>query len=296
MDLNIQKYRAFIKTVEYGSFTKAAEALNYSQSGISRIIKDLENEWNVALLERDRGGVSVTSDGIRLMPYIKSTLDEYNKLKMEIDAMNGLNTGLIRIGSFSSAATHWLPNIIARFQQDYPNIDFNLYQGSYSAMEKMVMDGDLDCALSVMPVHSDVEVIALGRDPMYITVPEGHPLAEYDKIPIRELERYPFILSKMHRDSEVMDFVEHHKLKLDVHYTTWDDYSIMAMVEKRLGISMLSGLILRRQNYKIIIKELEIPAYREIGLIMREQRTNSLAVKRFIQYLEYREEEAVGQP
>lgn len=54
MDMNIQNYLAFIKTVEYGSFTKAAEILNYSQSGISRMINDLEKEWNVSLLERNR--------------------------------------------------------------------------------------------------------------------------------------------------------------------------------------------------------------------------------------------------
>lgn len=57
MDANIQKYATFLKIVELGSLTRAAEALNYSQSGISRMIKSLEKEWNVSLLRRDRGGV-----------------------------------------------------------------------------------------------------------------------------------------------------------------------------------------------------------------------------------------------
>lgn len=56
MDMNLLKYLAFVKTVEYGSFTKAAEILNYSQSGISRMIGDLEREWSVVLLERSRAG------------------------------------------------------------------------------------------------------------------------------------------------------------------------------------------------------------------------------------------------
>lgn len=60
MDMNIQKYMAFAKTVEYGSFTKAAEVLNYSQSGISRMINNLEKEWSVSLLERGRAGVRLT--------------------------------------------------------------------------------------------------------------------------------------------------------------------------------------------------------------------------------------------
>lgn len=67
MDMNIQKYMAFVRTVEHGSFTKAAEILNYSQSGISRMINDLEKEWKVILLERGKSGVKLTSDGMKLL-------------------------------------------------------------------------------------------------------------------------------------------------------------------------------------------------------------------------------------
>ncbi len=61
MDASIQKYQAFVRTVELGSFTKAAESLSYSQSGVSRMVADLEREWKVALLERGRAGVRLTS-------------------------------------------------------------------------------------------------------------------------------------------------------------------------------------------------------------------------------------------
>ena len=72
MDMNIQKFMAFVKTVEYGSFTKAAEILNYSQSGISRMINDLEKDWKITLLARSKAGVRLTSDGVKLLPYAKS--------------------------------------------------------------------------------------------------------------------------------------------------------------------------------------------------------------------------------
>lgn len=70
MDMNIQKYVAFSKTVEYSSFTKAADILNYTQSGISRMINDLEKGWGVSLLERSRSGVQLTSDGLKLLKFI----------------------------------------------------------------------------------------------------------------------------------------------------------------------------------------------------------------------------------
>lgn len=143
MDMNIQKYLAFIKTVEYGSFTKAAEALNYSQSGISRMIHDLEKEWKVSLLERGRAGVKLTSDGLQLLPFVKNVCTDYQRLQIQIDDLNGMQSGLIRIGAFSSVATHWLPNIIAEFQKDYPNIDYELLLGDYSEIEQWILDGQI---------------------------------------------------------------------------------------------------------------------------------------------------------
>lgn len=134
-EVNIQKYMAFISTVEHGSFTKAAEILNYSQSGISRMINDLEKEWGISLLERRRSGVRLTSDGLKLLPFAKSVCTEYQKLQTQIDELNGLQSGLIRIGTFSSVATHWLPNIIKEFQKDYPNIDYELLLGDYTEIE-----------------------------------------------------------------------------------------------------------------------------------------------------------------
>ena len=85
MDMNLLKYMAFVKTVEYGSFTKASENLHYSQSGISRMIGDLEREWHIALLERNRSGVKLTSDGSRLLPYARKLCEEYQKMQMQVD-------------------------------------------------------------------------------------------------------------------------------------------------------------------------------------------------------------------
>ena len=126
MDTSVLKYMAFIKTVECGSFTKAAELLSYSQSGISRMINDLENEWGVTLLIRSRSGIQLTADGTSLLPFARSVCEEYRKLRMQIDDLNGLHKGLIRIGTFSSVATHWLPKIIKSFRADYPNIEYEL--------------------------------------------------------------------------------------------------------------------------------------------------------------------------
>lgn len=285
MDMNIQKYMAFIKTVEHGSFTKAAEVLSYSQSGISRMINDLETEWKVSLLERSRTGVKLTSDGFSLLPYAKSVCAEYEKLQMQVDELNGLQSGLIRIGTFSSVATHWLPKIISSFQNSYPNIDYELLLGDYEEIERWILEGRVDCGFLRLPANADLETIFLEQDRLLVVMPERHPLADCDKFPVSALSDYPFMLLEKGAKADVSQVLEQWDIRPNVHFTTWDDYAIMSMVESGLGISILPELILKRTPYRIVAKELEVPAYRKICLALRDKKTVSLAVRRFIDYL-----------
>ena len=288
MDMNILKYMAFIRTVEYGSFTRAAEVLNYSQSGVSRMIHDLEKEWNITLLERSRAGVQLTSDGMKLLPHAKRLCEEYQKLQMEVDELNGLQSGLIRIGTFSSVATHWLPNIIRAFQKDYPNIDYELLLGDYTEIEEWVADGRVDCGFLRLPTRKDFETIFLEQDDLLVILPENHSLANCKRFPVTELCNDPFMLLEKGAKAEVSEIFERYGLVPKVHFTTWDHYAIMSMVESGLGVSILPRLILKRTPYHITAKELDVPAYRKIGLALRDKKTASIAVKRFLGYLQYR--------
>ena len=163
IDANVQKYLAFVKAVELGSFSRAAEALDYSQSGISRMIGDLEKDWNITMLERDRTGIRLTSDGVRLLPYARKLCEEYYRMQEQVDEINGLEKGLIRIGTFSSVATHWLPRIIKKFQADYPGIDYELLLGDYTEIEEWIAEGRVDCGFLRLPTRPEFETIALGQ-------------------------------------------------------------------------------------------------------------------------------------
>lgn len=286
MDMNIQKYMAFAKTVEYGSFTKAADKLNYSQSGISRMIADLEKDWNITLLERGKVGVKLTSDGMKMLPFVKSVCAEYEKLQMQVDELNGLQSGLIRIGTFSSVATHRLPKIIKQFQSFYPNIDYELFLGDYAEIEQWIAEGRVDCGFLRLPTHPDFDTVFLEQDKLLAVLPENHPLKEEERFPVRALCDMPFMLLEKGSKSEMAELFERCNLSPKIRFTTWDDYAIMSMVENGLGISVLPQLILQRVPYKIIVKELDIPAYRNIGIAMKDRKTVSLAVKRFLEFLQ----------
>lgn len=286
MDANLQKYLAFVKAVEYKSFTKAALALNYSQSGISRMISDLEKEWDMILLERKRSGIHLTSDGLELLPYAASLCAEYEKLQMKVDDLHGLKSGIIRIGTFSSVATQWLPRMIKAFQTDYPQIEYELLLGDYTEIEKWIIERRVDFGFLRLPALPQLETMFLAQDELMAVLPANHPLADCDVFPMDALCREPFLLLEKDQNIVVSDIFRKNHLKPDIRFTTWDDYAIMSMVEAGLGISILPSLVLQRIPYHIVIKRLEMPAYRKIVIAMPDKKGSSKAVKEFIKYLD----------
>lgn len=289
MDSALVKYRAFLTAAHLGSFTRAGEALGYSQSGVSRMIADLEREWNVKLLERDRGGVRLTSEGHELAPAVQAVVDEHGRLQARIDSMSGLETGLIRIAAVTSVTTHWLPNIIKRFREDYPNIDYEITTRGYSEVERMIAEGQVDCGFVRLPTRPSFDTIYLGRDEMKVVMAADHPMASADRFPIRALADYPFMTIDKQGDSDIAAMLDKYDIRIQSSMITWDDYAVFAMVEKGLGISVQPELILKRLPFDIVAKSFDEPQYRELALAMRSREKLSLATERFIDYLSFRD-------
>ena len=288
MHMNIQKCEAFLKTVECGSLTKAAEALGYTQSGISHILNSLENEWKVSLLVRDRSGVRLTSDGLRLLSHVRNICNAGRELENEIGELHGLQTGLIRIGTFMSVATHWLPNIIKAFGSDYPNIDFELMHGDYPKIESWIFEGRVDFGFLTLPTKAKLESIFLEEDRMMAILPEDHPLAGLDRFPVERLSEERFILIGEGSDKETRAVFEDNGITPDVRFTAWEDATIMAMVESGLGISILPELVLHRAPYRFVAKELSKPYYRKLGVGLADLSRASVATRRFLEYFDRR--------
>ena len=284
----IQKYKAFLKSVEYSSFTKAAEALKYTQSGVSRMIQDLEREWGINLFERKRGCMHVTEEGKSLIPHIQRICYEEERLFQHIHALKNIETGTIRIGTFSSVATHWLPHMIKRFKEDYPLIEFELLLGDYKEIEQWIEEGRVDFGFLSGKISANIEKIFIEKDRLLAVIPSSHPLAQADVLPIQAIGESPFMLLEKGESEVISNIFVEHGISPMVHFKTWDDYAIMSMVENELGISILPELILKRIPYDVVVKELEVPAYRSIYIGMKEQKLLSIAAKKFLTYLQYR--------
>lgn len=287
MDNNLQKYQAFITTVDCGSFTKAAVVLDYAQSSISKMIADLEAEWGVTLLERSRAGVQPTSDGLAMLPYVRELLNSYRRVQEQAASLSGITAGFIRIGTFSSVAAHWLPAIIKKFQQDYPGIRYEFLLGDYVEIEQWIFEGRVDCGFLSLPTKPEYETISLSKDEYVAVLPAGHPLTAKDTLCPQDLNDQPFMLLEHGGKTEVSELLDRHHVKPDIRFTTWDDYAILSMVENDLGIAVLPRLILRRIPYKVEVRNFSEPFYREIGLALQNISSASAAVRKFLQYLKY---------
>lgn len=284
--MNIQKYEAFLKTVEMGSLTKAAQALGYTQSGISHMLNALEKEWNLTLLSRDRSGVRITSDGLQLLPFVRNICNGHRELIDKIGNLHGLQSGLIRIGTFTSVAVHWLPNIIKTFQNEYPNINFELLHGDYTEIENWIVEGRADCGFLRLPTGAGLESIFLEQDRLMVILPEQHPLADCKYFPINKLSEEPFILLEEGTKNEITEIFARNHMSPNVRFTARDDYAIISMVESGLGISILPELVLHRTPYKIVKKELDTPAYRKLGIVLKNIQQASPIMKRFLHHLQ----------
>ncbi len=291
MENPVLKYLAFVKTVEKGSFTAAAQELHYAQSSVSKMVADMEAEWGLTLLERGKGGVRLTPAGAQILPLVRKILNDYHALEGHVSRMHGLETGIVRIGTFSSVAINWLPNIFARLQQDYPCITYEMLLGDYDEVERWIEEGRVDCGFLRLPTLPQFDTILLMQDEYKAVLPAGHPLAAREAVPLQALNGLPFLLLEHGGRTEVTDLLERHHVQPAIHFTTWEDFAIMAMVEKGLGVSILPSMILRRTPYKLEIRPLQEPYYRPIGLAMKDRAHCTPATQKFIEYLPYREEQ-----
>lgn len=194
MENSLLKYLAFVKTVETGSFTRAAQELDYAQSSISKMVSDLETEWGMTLMERSKKGVCLTSAGEQILPFLRKVLQDHRKLEGQICRMNGLETGVVRIATFASVAINWLPNLFAALQRDYPGIEYEMLLGDYEEVEHWIDEGRVDCGFLRLPTLPKFDTILLKQDEYKVVLPSDHALAKKETVAAEDLNGLPFLL------------------------------------------------------------------------------------------------------
>jgi len=283
--MNLDKYKVLMTVVETGSLTRAAADLGCTQSAVSHSIDSLEQELGFAVLKRNRSGVRLTPEGDRLLPAVRNLLNSSEQLSQMAFSIRGLESGTVRIGSFTSVAVHWLPRILKLFQQDYPNVDFKLLNGDYNDVDQWLRDGSVDIGFVAVPCDLDCECIPLIEDRLLAIVPEDSRFANYPKFPLIECETEPFISLLQSSDHDARRALDAAGVKPNVRFYTKDDYAIIAMVEQGLGISIMPELLLKGRHDRLLKLPLVPEAKRTIGMAIAASEKAGPATRKFADYV-----------
>lgn len=284
--MEIQKYEVLLKAVQYGSFSKTALAMDYTQSAITHIIRSIEKDWGVKLFVRGYAGVTLTPEGERLLPLIQTAYDAELRIQEEIDAIRGLRGGMIRIGTFASVSMHYLPGVIQDFVKFYPNVGFKILREHYTVVEKWLLDGTVDVAFIPEPLDDRLERTPILRDKYQVVLPVGHPLAEKAVIDPKDLENEPFIMLDEGENNEFERLAQDLGITLNIRHWVKDDPSILFMVRQGLGVSILHELFLQDNSDDIVIRDLSTPVYRETMIAYLPKAKRSVIIKAFLKHLE----------
>ena len=286
--MSLAKYEILLKVAECGSFTRAAQQLNFTQSGISHAVSSLETELGTTLVVRSHGGVSLTADGRALLPYFRKMCALQHQLEQKAADLRGLDTGLVRVATFTSVSEKWMPYILKSFQELYPKIEFELLPSNFnSEITEWVTHGQADCGFVSLPVESHLDSWLLQRDQWKVIVPCNHPLAGRDPFPPEALEKYPVILLDEGDDYEIQEVFDTLNIRPNIQYTVQQDQTILAMVSSGLGISIMEELMLQRCVYPLVSCRLPRPFYRNIGICVKDKNALSLSTQRFIDHVRH---------
>jgi DNA-binding transcriptional LysR family regulator len=187
--LDVKRLNIFKEVIAHGSFSAAADALDYSQSAVSQAMQTLEGEAGVALIDRARGGVRPTAAGAALAGHIGGILAQLEAAEDEIAAIVAGRGGHLRTASFPTAGASLMPGAIAGFRSSHPGVEVSLAEGEPEEIAPRLRAGEFDLALLFEfegvgeHLTTGLRRFELFDDPLHLALPAEHPLALRDAAP-----------------------------------------------------------------------------------------------------------------
>lgn len=281
--MDLTKCEAFLRAVDSGSITAVAESMEYTQSGISRMMNALEDEVGFPLLIRNKKGVAPTADGKRMIPIIRELVRLNEQASQMCAEIRGIVYGNLTIGTYYSVAAYWLPTIIKNFQKNYPEIHINIREGSNSDLIPLLDDHRLDCCFFAEFPDMACDWIPLKKDELVVWLPKDHPKAKLKAYPLAELDGEPFIITMPGRDTDIDRLLKQDGLTPDIRFSTADAYSTYAMVAAGLGVSLNNELITRNWTGEVVTLPFDPPRRITLGIAVPSLNNASPAAKKFIE-------------
>ena len=271
--MDTKKYEAMVSSIEQGSFTRAADQLGYTQSGLTHMMNALEAETGFQILQRGHFGIRLTPNGERLWPLVQEFLKAGSQLQREIDAINHLANETITIGAYSSISINWLPTILDRFRKVCPGVRVNTYDESRPQLFSSVQSGRFDLAFTSEPQGENVDWIPLYDDPLLALLPKSAAQETRESFPVEDYEGMQFLMPAFGYDVDILKVLSTHGAHPEILNTSVGDPAIVSMVAHGLGVSMLSELCIRGYEENVCTLPLQPRHSRHLGVILRKNST-----------------------
>ena len=194
--------RYFLEVVRSGSVSEAAGRLSVSPSAVSRQVAALEELLGVPLFERHARGMAPSAAGELLAAHARRGAMEADRVVSDIQALQGLRRGFVRLGSSSGFAIEFLPRVMAEFRANYPGIQFHLRVAAPAQVTTAVRNGDVDIGLTYSrAAERDIHVQHMQVAPVYAIMRPDHALARFPTVTLTQMHPHPIALPE--RDNTV---------------------------------------------------------------------------------------------
>ena len=283
--METKKWEAMLTAVELGSFTRAAERLGLTQSGLTHMMNALEKEVGFPLLLRDRYGVRPTAAGERLLPAAQELMEANRRLEGQIAAQNSWKRENIRVAAYSSICMHWLPTIIQQFRWACPDVSVDIRMGSVAEIFRWLQEGKVDLSFASRRDQGRYDWVPLWDDPLLAILPPDYPLGQVDRFPVPAFGGKEFLMPSLGFDLDILEVFEAQGVRPDIRSNTAvEDAAILSMVEHSLGVSVLSQLVLQGRHDNVRALPLDPPASRHIGIAVPSLEEASPIIRQFIEF------------
>jgi LysR family cys regulon transcriptional activator len=246
--MNFQQLRYVREAVRQGlNLTEAANALFTSQPGISKQIRELEDELGVEIfVRRGKRLIALTEPGRTVVQVIERLLAEADNLRQVGKEFADRDSGSLTIATTHTQARYALPGVVQQFRAQYPKVRLSLQQGSPTQLAQMVIAGQADVAIATEALDHYPELLAL---PSYtwhhcVVIPQGHPLTKVKLLTLEEVARYPLITysPEFTGRSHIDQAFAAKGLKMDLVLTAIDADVIKTYVELGLGVGVIAAM------------------------------------------------------
>ena len=268
--MDSKKFEILMTAVNLGSFSKASEVVGYTQSGLTHLINGLEREIGMKLIQRDHSGISLTEDGEALLPAIREYLSATAKLENQIETITQKRTATIRIAAYASLAMHWMPEILYRFRRVCPETDVDLRMVDHELEPfELLEEGRTDVIFAARQSHINCDWTPLYYDAMYAILPADYPTNGRDFFPIEAFAGKEFLMPYGRFDIDVGAAFRKYGVEPIIRPCYVDDETVIRMVGKGLGISMMAEMMIRGKLSGVKTLPVSPAVSRELGMGLR---------------------------